>query len=304
MAEAKHISCGACGADQPGHVGVPRVSEEAKAVTPNWEAMRVVQCTQCGFYYTDPMPFWDDDDLQTLYNVEYFGDESTWWHHVRTEVDPRRRLGAIAREIKGARLRLLDIGCGQGYVLEHALQRGWEVWGLEPSKTWAEKTASRLGVKVWAQRVEYADLPAKSCGVIFSDSVIEHLAEPMAMMKLIRQVLKPGGIAYLVTPNADALVNHFRDLMFRVGRSYRAPYIEPLCSPYHVIGFTPHSLTVLAERTGFEVRRLWVRHGREEWRKEKRWTASKFKSLALLPALLFGELVGRGTTIDVLLIAH
>lgn len=69
-----------------------------------------------------------------------------------------------------------------------------------------------------------------------------------------------------------------------------------------MIGFTPRSLTLLAERAGFEVRRLWVRHGREEWRKEKTWTASKFKSLALLPALLLGELIGRGTTIDVLLI--
>jgi len=275
-------------------------------VTPGWEAVRVVQCAQCGFYYTYPMPFWDDGDLQTLYGAEYFGAESAWWHRQRTVVDPQRRLDAIEKE-RGSggaeeRGRLLDIGCGQGYVLEHALLRGWGVWGLEPSETWARDTAARLGVQVWAQRVEQADLPAHSCDVVFSDSVIEHLAEPLAMMELARRVLKPGGIFYLVTPNADALVNRARGLLFRLAGSRRSPYIEPLCSPYHVVGFTPHSLSVLAERAGFAVRHLWVRHGAEEWRKEKSWTASKVKSLALWPALLLGELSGKGTTIDVLLV--
>lgn len=304
MAYARHVPCGACGADQPLCVGVPRVSEQAKATLNDWATMRVVKCTLCGFYYSDPMPFWDDSDLQVLYDSEYFGDESVWWHQARTELDPRRRLDAIARERAGGGPRLLDIGCGQGYVLQHALQRGWDVCGLEPSKTWARKTATRLGVEVCAQSVEEANLPASTFDIVFSDSVIEHLADPMGMMKLTRRVLKPGGMAYLVTPNAHALVNHFRRLAFRLAGSHRSPYIEPLCSPYHVIGFTAHSLSVLAERAGFEVRRLWIRHGKEEWRKERRWTVGKFKSLALWPALALGELVGRGTTIDVLLVAR
>ena len=59
---------------------------------------------------------------------------------------------------------------------------------------------------------------------------------------------------------------------------------------------------MLAERAGFEVLDLWVRHGRNEWRKEKKWTAGKLKSLVLWPALLLGESIGKGTTIDVLLI--
>ena len=242
--------------------------------------------------------------MQVLYGDEYFGDESPWWHRVRTQVDPRRRLDAIAREIKVSKPKLLDIGCGQGYVLEHALNRGWEVWGLEPSKTHAYKTSSRLGVKVWVQRVENADLPASVFDCVFSDSVIEHLAEPVEMMKLVHRILKPGGIAYFVTPNADALVNHFRGMIFRLAGSRRSPYIEPLCSPYHVIGFTAISLSVLAEQAGFEVRQLWVGHGCNEWRKEKRWTMSKFKSLGLSPVLCIGEIMRRGTTIEALLIKH
>lgn len=303
MTEVRHLPCGACGSDSPQVVGIPRVSEQAKAVTPDWETMRVVRCVECGFYQVDPMPFWDEDALQMLYGPEYFGEESAWWHRQRTQVDPQRRLDAIESERAGSgQAKLLDIGCGQGYVLEHALQRGWEVCGLEPSKAWAQETATRLGVRVWAERVEEADLPANSCDVVFSDSVIEHLAEPMSMMRLAHRVLKPDGLAYFVTPNADALVNQLRGVVFRLAGSRRAPFIEPLCSPYHLGGFTPRSLSVLAERAGFEARHLWVRHGAAEWRKEKRWTASKLKSLALWPALSLGELTGRGTTIDALLV--
>jgi SAM-dependent methyltransferase len=237
-----------------------------------------------------------------LYNEEYFVQESPWWHHVRTEVDPQRRLDAIEKEGGGFAPRLLDIGCGQGYVLEHALQRGWDVWGLEPSQVWAEQTAARLGVPVWAQRVEEAEVPPESCDIVFSDSVIEHLPEPIVMMNFARRVLKRGGIAYFVTPRADALVNHFRRFLSRLVGSQRSPYIEPLRSPYHLVGLTPCSLTILAERSGFQVRHLWVRHGSEEWRKERKWTASKFKSLVLFPFLALGEILGRGTTIDVLLV--
>lgn len=306
MTETRHIPCGACGARIPRLVGVPRVSDPARTVTPEWEATRVVRCTQCGFYYVYPMPFWSDDTLQALYGVEYFGQESAWWHRQRTQADPQRRLEAIEQEqeANGAerRGRLLDIGCGQGYVLEHALRRGWDVWGLESAQVWAEETAARLDVQVWAQRVESGDIPEASCDAVFSDSVIEHLPEPEAMLRLARRVLKPGGLFYLVTPNADALVNHVRGMLFRLAGSHRAPYIEPLCSPYHVVGFTPPSLRVLAERSGFQVRRLGVRHGHEEWRKENGWTASRFKSLALWPVLVLGELMGRGTTIDALLV--
>lgn len=302
MSDARHAPCGACQAEKPQIVGVPRVSEQAKAVTPGWEMMRVVRCAQCGFYYVDPMPFWSSDMLQTLYDEEYFGEESMWWHHQRTEVDPQRRLDAVAREIRVNTPKLLDIGCGQGYVLEHALQRGWEVCGLEPSEVWAKRTSARLGVQVWAQRVEEATIPESSCDVVFSDSVIEHMTEPIAMMKFIWRVLKSDSIAYVVTPNADALVNHLRGILFRLAGSRRAPYIEPLCSPYHVVGFTPNSLKVLAERTGFEVRCLGIQHGHKEWRKEMRWTASKLKSLVLTPALLVGEILGKGTTIDALLV--
>ena len=55
MACIKHIPCGVCGVDKPSPVGIPRVSKQAKVIISGWETLRVVQCTQCGLYYTDPI---------------------------------------------------------------------------------------------------------------------------------------------------------------------------------------------------------------------------------------------------------
>ena len=57
-----------------------------------------------------------------------------------------------------------------------------------------------------------------------------------------------------------------------------------------------------SERADFKIRRLWVRHGKEELFKTRGWSGAKFKSLVLWPVLLLGDIMGRGTTIDVLLI--
>jgi 2-polyprenyl-3-methyl-5-hydroxy-6-metoxy-1,4-benzoquinol methylase len=45
------------------------------------------------------------------------------WHCQRTEADPRRLLDAMARGRKSSKLRLLDVGCGNGYFIENSLQK-------------------------------------------------------------------------------------------------------------------------------------------------------------------------------------
>jgi len=66
MNDERHIPCGACGVDQPQLVSFPLVPDQAKAVTPGWEEIRVVRCMQCGFYYVDPMPLWNHDVIENV----------------------------------------------------------------------------------------------------------------------------------------------------------------------------------------------------------------------------------------------
>ena len=60
-----------------------------------------------------------------------------------------------------------------------------------------------------------------------------------------------------------------------------------------------HSVRPLVHfRHGFAVRSLRLYGGREEFRKDRGWTVARLKALALAPAFLAGDALGRGTTIE------
>jgi SAM-dependent methyltransferase len=297
-------SCCVCGGDHLTRLGRPRATPVARSVTPGWEQMQVVRCGSCGAYAVSPAPRWDEAALQRLYGEEYFAPVPPIWQRQRERLDPDRRLDEIARALPAtaSRTSLLDVGCGPGYVLARGLARGWAVTGVEPSRYWAEHTAARLGVTVHAASVETCELPAASFDVVFADSVIEHLVAPIALLGLARRVLREHGLLYLVTPNADGLASRFRHLAYRALGSGRAGFVEPLSPPYHLVGLTPGSLEKLAGRAGLRVVRSRVVGGREELLKQGRWlSAGGLKDAALIPSLLLGEALGRGTTIEALL---
>lgn len=304
MGELRRMACACCGARDPEPTGRPRADGVVREILPDWQSVRVVRCRRCRAYYTDPMPLWSDNDLARLYGRRYFQPPSDWWRRRHERQDPQRRLNVIARELGERPLRLLDIGCGAGELLAQAAQRGWDCWGLEPAAAWHENTARRHAQRFWAQRLETARIPERSCDAVFADSVIEHLPEPLTLLRLAARVLRPGGVLFLVAPNADALVNHHRRLAFRTVGSDRSPFAEPLRSPYHLIGLTPRSLPVLAARGGFAVRQLRVLWGSQEWRKGIGWSARRAKSLMLWPSCAAGEWLGAGTVLEAMLVAE
>ncbi|MFT5422775.1 MAG: 2-polyprenyl-3-methyl-5-hydroxy-6-metoxy-1,4-benzoquinol methylase [Phycisphaerales bacterium] len=100
--------------------------------------------------------------------------------------------------------RVLDIGCGRGMgrnsdyvraVKPHAA----EMWGIEP----AEDVTPPEGIFDQFQHalMETAQLPENHFDIAYSFMVMEHVADPVAYMKALSRVLKPGGVYFFVTPN-------------------------------------------------------------------------------------------------------
>ena len=132
--------------------------------------------------------------------------------------------------------RLLDLGCGDGTVLWLARRDGWDVRGVE---LFPEQTAllrERLGLEV-----ETSDLTAyrgtpESWDVVVLRHVLEHLPDPVAMLRRTRVLLKPGAVAVLEFPNIDALDARARRLLERLGvhrrrypPSYRPGHLQEFC---------------------------------------------------------------------------
>ncbi|HSY14965.1 MAG TPA: class I SAM-dependent methyltransferase [Jatrophihabitantaceae bacterium] len=107
-------------------------------------------------------------------------------------------------ELVGANKRVLDVGCDTGYLGEALSAFGNETSGFEVDPATAEQARSRLA-RVEVGDLETTDLvevfgPASFDIVVFGD-VLEHLRDPLSVLRQARGLLAPGGSVVISTPN-------------------------------------------------------------------------------------------------------
>jgi SAM-dependent methyltransferase len=296
----KHQQCNICGNDDIQQIGIPSIPGKFIENRIKFPEISIVRCKYCGFYYTDPMPI---EGITELYDSQYFKSRSTeWWQKARRELIPKVRFDVIQRHLKSLKPRFLEIGCGPGYGLEEAKRRNWQIYGQDVTDVFAKKIKEKLGVEIYVGELEQANFKEKFFDVVYLDSVIEHVSEPAKFLKEIRRIVKPDGLIYIVTPNVDALINRFRDLIFKILRMNKTSRLSPFESPYHIGGFTEYSFKLMCRKNGFGVRYLKICSGKNEWRKyAKQGWQIKARHLLYYPVYLFGEIIGRGITIEALI---
>lgn len=133
-----------------------------------------------------------------------------------TTVDPdgnvRNRLGErdliladLGKELAFVRTlepgTVLDAGCGPGYLLD-AVGDEWERFGLEVSAR-AVEHARRFG-DVRLASLEECPFPDAAFDLVVCHHVIEHVADPIAAIRQIHRVCRPGGRLVIATPDFDS----------------------------------------------------------------------------------------------------
>ena len=118
--------------------------------------------------------------------------------------------------------------------------------GIEPSLTAAAHSRD-LGVNVVTEFLT-AQTAAElgTFDVVHASNVLEHLPDPAAMLRLIRQLLSPQGVVCVVVPND---YNPLQLALQRVDR-YESWWLAP---PHHINYFDFDSLEGLFRRIGFDV---------------------------------------------------
>ena len=95
-------------------------------------------------------------------------------------------------------LRVLDVGCGNGYVLSRYARHGAEVFGVDLTRTARELTARRFELEGRTCALHETDgdsLPFddQSFDIVCSMGVLHHVEDPTPMVQEIFRVLRPGG---------------------------------------------------------------------------------------------------------------
>jgi SAM-dependent methyltransferase len=100
--------------------------------------------------------------------------------------------------------RLLDVGAASGILLEQAATLGYNCEGVEPSKALCE-IANKTGQKVHLGIMPHSAISGKYDVITLVD-VIEHITNPVQLLRDIAAHLKPTGIGVLTTPNEQSFV--------------------------------------------------------------------------------------------------
>lgn len=228
----------------------------------------------CGLIWLDPMPV--PQDLAKLYANYYTHDRPVrkagillrvheravsgylnlqWGYKLATssKVDvvlgylvylhPAYRAYADARVMNLRRrspARLLEIGFGNGAVLDRLQSFGWRVEGVEPDPV-AVENARKRGLNVRIGDLVDQHYPDESFDAIVSSHVIEHVPDPLKLLIECYRILRPEGRLVFYTPNANSWGH----------RLYKEHWrgLEP---PRHLYLFTISSLTALACKAGFK----------------------------------------------------
>lgn len=99
--------------------------------------------------------------------------------------------------------RLLDLGCGSGEFLLSARDAGWDVVGVDFDSK-AVEVGRQKGLDVRMGGVEVLDPSVEKFDVITLSHVIEHVHQPVEVLKYCYSLLKPDGFLWLETPNIES----------------------------------------------------------------------------------------------------
>jgi 2-polyprenyl-3-methyl-5-hydroxy-6-metoxy-1,4-benzoquinol methylase len=166
---------------------------------------------------------------------------------------------AIAVRLVGGNKRVLEFGCSSGRITEVLAERGCRVTGIEIDPDAAERARAHAD-EVVVLDLDDDEFETKLAGqqwevALFGD-VLEHLRDPLKVLRATRQLLDPRGTVVLSVPNvAHADVR----LSLLNGQFPYGPY--GLLDRSHLRFFTRDTLTRLLDDAGFvavEVQRVIV----------------------------------------------
>jgi SAM-dependent methyltransferase len=108
---------------------------------------------------------------------------------------------------------LLDLGCGPGTItvgLARAVAPGRVVAvDVDPGQAEAARAraaAAGLPLEAFAADAAALPLPDASVDAAFSHALLEHVADPVAVLREMRRVLRPGGVALVASPDWDGFL--------------------------------------------------------------------------------------------------
>lgn len=224
-------------------------------------------CSHCQLKFLNPRP--PENGMARYYQESYYKlsvvshklstlkqQALTYWHHYPQSVKNsfwQTLMLKVAKPLAKNKLgrqipdfvvngSLLEIGVGRGEFLLKMRELGWKTTGIDISPVAVNYLREHYNLNVQLANSRQLPFAANSFDIVYLSHTLEHIHDPVVVLKEICRVLKPGGQVLITTPNIGSLGRKLFGIKW-------AAYEPPL----HVIIYETKSLTCLLSATGFDI---------------------------------------------------
>jgi len=213
---------------------------------------RLVQ-HEYGFWTLEEKP--GVEELQAYYAEKYYQQARGSYEHqysdqeqayFRTKLEQRH---AVLKRVMPDARSVLDVGCGEGFAMAYFRSQGWSVKGLDFSAAGVEAQNPQCRDHLLVGDV-FALLAAETAAgrtydVVWLQNVLEHVLDPVDLMRSLKGLLTPGGVAVITVPNDFSAVQREALELGHIDREFW------VALPDHLSYFDHVSLTETARQTGW-----------------------------------------------------
>jgi len=209
---------------------------------------QLVSCSECSFTLTQNPP--SESEIGPFYSSEdYISHSDTnkglvnkLYHQVRSYMLGRKK-ALVNKHIKGK--RLLDVGSGTGYFLNHMKEAGYETKGIEVSEEATKIALEKFGLDISPPSELLQKKLKGGYDAITLWHVLEHLYDLNTYMETFHELLNDTGALIIAVPNKNSPdAAKYKD--------FWAAYDVPR----HLWHFTPKTMEKLAKKHGFELKTM------------------------------------------------
>jgi 2-polyprenyl-3-methyl-5-hydroxy-6-metoxy-1,4-benzoquinol methylase len=208
----------------------------------------LAHCKSCDLHFTDPTP--TDKQIRRFYS----GDSHA---QIRLEGASEKAFGNRFRRYVDwittfiPRGRAVDIGCATGLLPKLLGDRGFRAEGIEYHPETARWGAAHYGIPIRAGGLELISSEADSYDLVTLTEVVEHMPDPVQLLKGVNHILKRGGYALVTFPDISAPKSRYYKLMASL--THRE-WVWVTCHiPLHIWEFTYQTARATFDRSGFSI---------------------------------------------------
>jgi 2-polyprenyl-3-methyl-5-hydroxy-6-metoxy-1,4-benzoquinol methylase len=200
------------------------------------------RCENCSLVYVSPIL--KEKKIINLYkNSQY---SNAWGKILSNKTEYKfnqNKFENILRDIKkitNKKGKLLDVGCAVGQFLDTFKKENWKTYGIELND-FERKISQKKKHVVYNKKIEDDFLPKEHFDLVSILEVLEHVYDPLKVIKSISRITKKNGLLIIIVPNVESLA---------------ASIMQSRCNMFlgmsHITMFSPHTLKLLVEKFSFK----------------------------------------------------